>query len=189
MNKLIKILFLFLATFYYSQQNYFIVTIDKMDKNYPNEHPLYFWIIDLSEKEKKVYPLYFWKVSTEEKNYCSKYNEMYIFSEDPKIGGIDKIEEKIRQNRINVLNIKKRWVIGQNNKPTNYKIFITPISANLFSCKINQKEGDKINYQGKVYLMDENFEINKQLLKSNLDSLDALKWLNLNFVKTYPYSK
>lgn len=78
MNKFIKYFPLFLSVFYYSQQNYFIVAVDKQDKNYPNEHSLYFWIIDLSAKNAKPAPLYLWKVSDEEKNYCTKYNNIYI---------------------------------------------------------------------------------------------------------------
>lgn len=37
--------------------------------------------------------------------------------------------------------------------------------------------------------MDENFEINKELLKTNINGLEALRLLNLNFSKTYPYAK
>ncbi|WEK70986.1 MAG: hypothetical protein P0Y62_05370 [Candidatus Chryseobacterium colombiense] len=188
MKKLIKIIPIFFVLFCYSQKNYFIVTIDKMDKNYPNEHPLYFWVIDLAEKENKISPLYLWKIDEEEKEYCSKYKEIQIFSEDPKITGVDKITDKIFLNRVSVLNIKKQWKVGRNNKKIKINIYITPISANLFSCNMNQREGEKINYQGKAYFMDENFEINKNLLKTNMNNLEALKWLNLNFVKTYPYS-
>lgn len=188
MNKILKVLPIFFVLFYYGQQNYFIVTVDKMDKNYPNEHPLYYWIIDLSNKDNKIAPLYFWKVENEEKEYCSKYNEINVFSEDPKVIGIDKIENKINKNRTNVLNIKRMWLVGRNKKPTNFKVFITPISGNIFSCNINQREGEKINYQGKVYLMDENFRINKDLLKTDIDKLELLNWINFNFVKTYPYN-
>lgn len=188
MNKILKVLPLFFVLFYYGQQNYFIVTIDKMDKNYPNEHPLYYWIIDLSNKENKIAPLYFGKTNDDMKDRCLKYERISIFNEENAFTVTDDVLNKISQNKTNVLNIKRMWLVGRNKKPTNFKVFITPISGNIFSCNINQREGEKINYQGKVYLMDENFRINKDLLKTDIDKLEPLNWINFNFVKTYPYN-
>lgn len=175
MKKIIKVLPIFFGLFFYSQQNYFIVTIDKMDKNYPNEHPLYYWIIDLSEKENKIAPLYFGKIDNDIKDRCLKYDRISIFNEENIFTVTNDVLNKISQNKTIILNIKKKWLIGRNNKPTDFKIYVTPISGNLFSCNINQREGEKINYQGKVYLMDGNFEINKDLLKKDIDKLESLK--------------
>ncbi|WP_265427100.1 hypothetical protein [Chryseobacterium sp. YIM B08800] len=189
MKKIFKILLLLLTFLCYGQKNYFVITIDKIDKNYPNEHPLYFWIIDLSEKDSKPAPLYFWDINKENVDDCSKYNGISVFNEDQSISSLDNLLEKIYKNRKQVLNLEKQWIIGRNKKPIKFKVFITPISADLFSCNISQREGEKINYQGKVYFLNEKFIISEKLLETNTNGLESLKWINFSFVKTYPYSQ
>ncbi|WP_153391664.1 hypothetical protein [Chryseobacterium vaccae] len=187
--KLITAIFTFLPIFLFSQQKYFIVTIDKYDTAYPKENERFFWIIDESDKDSSIYPLFFFTVDEEMKTLCKNNSSLGIFNRTENTlpdKQLNYIFNKIYNNKNLVYSVKKEFVNG--NRKIRYKLYVSSINTEqLFSCKMDMDDGRKINYQGKVFFIDKDFKINKNITKDDLNKLGGVYSLDLNHIQTNPY--
>jgi hypothetical protein len=189
--KLLALIFMLLSLPFFSQQNYFVVTIDKYDSFYTKENERFFWIINPSEKKINISPLYFLNVDSEMEMLCDKNNQLGIFNRlENTLSGknLDELLNKIYDNKNLVFSVNNKNAI--NKRHTKYKIYVTKIKTEkLFSCNIDNEEGAKINYQGLVFFLYKDFIIDHDILKSDHQKLDSLSLLNLNYIKTNPYEQ
>lgn len=189
--KIFKFILPFLFVFSYAQQRYFVVTIDKFDSSYPKENQRFFWIIDTAEPEVNIHPLYFLTVDEDMKNRCAVNHSIGVFNRlendlDNKL--LESISAKIYDNRILQLTSKNKFKAAKRN--IKYNVYTTSISTNkLFQCNLDKEEGEKINYQGTVYFIDKDIQIDGNFPKNDLDKLEAINLLNFRHIKTNPYER